>query len=333
MAASSGEIHAPAAVGVLSVVAGGRTDPLPDWAAWLVWLGQWLRLQVADEGRRVAVVRLPSRRTGAALAAVGVLFESAALHDDSLDWEALRSLAPGTHVFWREPSGARSVRRAGEVVGTRVMAGQELLVVAVDGGRRGQPVTCSFTRRTTLGYGVTLGAVSAKVDVRLTGAERLLKAAIGTFSPGWIRSPRIDCTIVSERTSFVADLADTSLAIGALGAEPLMDVLSVSDAGGHTYGKTRLLSPRQHGLLDAVGQVTILDGAAAVLRITDTTAASVLAVLDPAEYDEEVELVLMSLMGAASDSFVRVPANGLKAAPQGVEVFVFGLPRSGPAVP
>ena len=86
------------------------------------------------------------------------------------------------------------------------------------------------------------------------------------------------------------------------------------------------MSPRQAGLLDAAGQVTILDGASAFLRLPDSGAGSVLAILDPAEFDEEVEQMLMTFMGSASDAYVNLPPEGLTAPPPNTEVVVFGLP-------
>src|SRR5437867_13285239 len=109
-----------------------------------------------------------------------------------------------------------------------------------------------------------------------------MKAAIGEVSPGWIRSPRTDCSVVSERTSFLSDLGNTWLSAGSGPSEPMLDVLSISDPAANTHGKTRLLSPRHHGALDVAGQVTILDGAQAFLSIPDRVAASVRPIRDPA---------------------------------------------------
>jgi hypothetical protein len=322
-------MHAEHALDHLALMTGGRTDALPDWAKWLVWLGQWLRMQVPCGGRRIAVVRIPSRRTAAAFASLGVLLESARLHEDSLDWAALKSLASGTKVFWRESSGGRSLRCSGGVVGVQAIDGQEFMVVSMDSRKMSRPVTRSFARRTALTHGITLGAVTTKADERLAGAARLVKAAIGEVSNGWVRSLRTDCVVVSERTSFFGDLANAWLCAGSGVSEPFVDVLSVSGPAGHTHGKTRIVSARQPGLIDAACHVTILDGAPAVLRMSNTAAASVLAILDPSEYDQEVEQVLMTCMGYASDAFVHLPLDGLKAPPPSAEIVVFGLPLTG----
>ena len=81
-----------------SLAVGDETFPMPDWASWLIWLGGWMKLQAKTEGRRVAVIRVPCRSTAAAFTVLGVLLAAARIHDDSLDWESLKSLPVGTHV-------------------------------------------------------------------------------------------------------------------------------------------------------------------------------------------------------------------------------------------
>ena len=122
----------------LALVTGGKSIAPPPWVDWLVWLGQWMRVQAELEGRRIAVVRLPSRRLAAAFVAIGSVFASARLHDESLDWDGLRSLAPGTKVFWRESASGKTVRRAGIAVGVNQIDGGDFLEVTVDARRTQQ---------------------------------------------------------------------------------------------------------------------------------------------------------------------------------------------------
>ena len=105
----------------------------------------------------------------------------------------------------------------------------------------------------------------------------------------------------------------------------------LAGAGGRTHGKTTLVSVRQRGVLDEASQVTI--SLTVQLRFFQEYAAhipgSVLAILDPAEYDEEVEQVLMTFMGSASDAFVQRPPNVLSALPPSAEITVFGASSVG----
>ncbi len=60
-----------------SLAVGAETFPMPDWASWLIWLGEWMKLQAQNEGRRVAVIRVPCRSTAAAFTVLGVLLAAA----------------------------------------------------------------------------------------------------------------------------------------------------------------------------------------------------------------------------------------------------------------
>ena len=295
---------------------------LPDWAEWLIWLGQWMLAQTSYEGRRIAIVRLPCRRTAAAFASLGVLCQSAQAHDDKLDWEALKGLSAGTKVYWRD---SRLTGHSGHVVGVSFIAGQELVVVTVDGGRRGQPVTQSFAQATALRYGITLGVVTNRVNEQLGGVDRLMKNVIHDFNPSWLHSPRVECSIVSEKSSFLGDLDQLRVGSGGVTSELLSDILSISESVGRTHGRTKLVSTHQPGIFDGPVQVTILDGIAATLRLAESTANCVIALVDRTEYDEDVTQIVATFMGSASDKYLHIPANGLRVPPPSIDIVVFGL--------
>jgi hypothetical protein len=305
----------------------GLTTPIPHWIGWLIWLGQWMRVQASLQGRRVAVVRMPSRRLGAAFAAVGSAMASARLHDDSLDWEGLRTLAPGTKVFWRERAAGKSTRRSGRVKGLRLISGGDFMEVEVESqNKKSLQATRLFARSAALSYGITLGSVSAIADERLACAERAISAAVKDGARGWIRSPGIECNVITERSSFLSDLEGLAFCIGGSVEASCTDVLAIAESGGRSHGKTRVAPSRSDGILDESGLVTILDGAAAALRLSDSIAPSVVILLDQAEYDDEVEQLLQTFLGYAVDAHVHPPASGVKAPPGSLEAFVFGLP-------
>jgi hypothetical protein len=306
----------------LSLLADGEPTSLPPWSDWLVWLGQWMRAQAALEGRRIAVVRMPSRRLGAAFTAVGAVFASAKLHDDALDWEGLRGLPPGTKIFWREPASGRSTRRSGIVSGLRQIEGGDFMEVIVEA----QKSTRLFAKAAALSYGITLGSVSAQADERLASAERVMRAALTDAAQGWMRSPAIECTIVTERTSFLSDLDGLAICAGPGVEASCSDLLAIAESGGRSHGKTRVAPARSDGVLDESGSITILDGASAVVRMGDTIARSVVVLLDQSEYDEEVEQLIQTFLGFAVDAHIHAPASGVMTPPASIEAFIFGLP-------
>lgn len=306
----------------LSLVVGDKPTSMPPWLDWLVWLGQWMRAQAALEGRRIAVVKMPSRRLGAAFTALGAVFASARLHDDSLDWEGLRGLPLGTKIFWREPASGRSIRRSGIVSGLRQIEGGDFIEVVVEA----QKSTRLFAKSAALSYGITLGPVSAQADERLASAERVVRAALTDSAQGWMRAPGIECTIVTERTSLLSDLDGLAISAGPGIEASCSDLLAIADSGGRSHGKTRVAPARSDGVLDESGSITILDGASAAVRVGDTIARSVVVLLDQSEYDEEVEQLIKTFLGFAVDSHIHAPASGVKALPASIEAFIFGLP-------
>lgn len=311
----------------LGLLVGGVPTAVPPWIDWLIWLGQWMRAQVALPGRRIAVVRLPSRRLGAAFVAMGSAFASARLHDDTLDWEGLRNLAAGTKVFWRETLSGKSARRSGTVAGVRKFDGGDFMeVVAEAQGKRGERSTRLFAKSAALSYGITLGSISADADEQLAGAERVIRAAVMGGAQGWIRSPGIECSVITERTSLLGDLEGLSIRVGAKVQASCSDLLAIAESGGRSHGKTRVAPARTEGALDEPGWVTILDGAAAALRLSETSASSVVVVLDHAEYDDEIEQLFQTFLGYAVDAHIHPPVSGVHVPPESVESFIFGLP-------
>jgi hypothetical protein len=306
---------------------GGVPARIPPWAEWLIWLGQWMRVQGALPGRRIAVVRMPSRRLGAAFVAMGSVFGSARLHDGMRDWESLLNLAKGTKVSWREALSGKSVRRSGVFAGVRQIEGASFMEIIEDSQiRRSARSTRLFTKSAALSYGITLGSISAAANERLANAERVLNASIKRITPGWTRSIGIECSVITERTSFLGDLEDLSIRIGGKVEVSCSDFLAIAESGGHSHGKTRVVPIRSVEALDESGFITILDGAAAALRLSETNAQSVVIVLDHAEYDDEIEQLFQTFLGYAVDSHIYSPMSGFQTLPDSVEAFVFGLP-------
>lgn len=306
----------------ITLLVDGEPRVAPPWIEWLVWLGQWMREQAASDERRIVVVRMPCRRLAAAFTALGAVFASARLHDDSLDWEGLRGLPLGTKIFWRERGAGRSTRRSGIVDGVRQIDGGDFMAVVVDA----QKSTRLFAKSAALSYGITLGSVSAVAEERLASSERVIRALLTDVAQGWIRSPAIECTVITERTSFLSDLEGLVIRVGPGVEAPCSDLLAIADSSGRLHGKTMVAPARRDGVPDESGSITILDGASAAFRIGDTIAKSVVVLLDQSEYDEEIAQLVQTFLGFAVDVHVQAPPNGVKTSPESIEAFMFGLP-------
>lgn len=313
----------------LTLLFEGGTRPLPDWADWLVWLGAWMRRQAVLDGRRVAVVVLPTRRLAAAFVGLGAMLAASRLHDDTLDWEALQTLPAGTSVHWRDTRGGRAVSFAGTVDGIREVGGSQFLAIAVQSPARSRGTTYMLPRATALSYGVTQGAVTNRSEGALARAAELLKAVVDGSSAAWARSPMADSTVVTERASFLDDLEGIVLKARNVPATELRDALAIADAAGRQHGKLRLVPARDQGSDDVPRGVTILDGARAASRLGQASAGSVVVLLDHADYDEEVVNGLNRFLAHSVDEGIHsgTGANAVVAPPPSIDVVVFALPE------
>lgn len=314
--------------GRLQLVIGGSERELPPWADWLMSLGEWMREQTSKSGKRAVIVRLPTRPLASAFVSLGSLCAAARMHDESLDWEALRGLAVGTHVHWRSPNGVRPKRFAGRVASLVSGDGGDFLILdEVDSRGRPKGNKTHLPRKTALSYGVTLGAVSARADASLTSAATLMQALNSDSSVAWSRSPMADSTVVTERSSFLLDLEGIELRARKSHAVPMLDALSIADTQGREHGKLMVASTRTEVVNDAPDGVTVLDGELAASKLGYLKARSVIVLLSHSEYDEEVLHEIRPFLSHATDTGIHgwTPNARVGDVPPGIEVFAFGM--------
>lgn len=302
--------------------------PLPAWADWLIWLGQWMRCQAAMSGRRMAIVRLPTRRIAGPFVALGAMFSAARLHDESLDWSTLQALPRDAVVHWREQKGGGSANYSGRIESVREISGEPYLAISIETPRKSKGAIFLLPRATALSYGVRLGAVSARTEKQLTASAMLLRSVVDDASLAWIRSTNPDSTLITERSTTLNDLSEIAVATGPTCVVPFTDVLAFSDPQERKHGKTLLLPVRSELSNDAPEGVTILDGPAAISRLAHARARSLLVLLDYAEYDEVVMHDLFPFMGSAVAAGLHPLGGSAPTLPAGVEIFAFGLPNS-----
>jgi len=313
----------------LTLLSGGAAHRLPAWADWLIWLGAWMRGQAALDGRRAAVVVLPTRRLAAAFVGLGAMLAASRLHDDTLDWEALQTLSPGTLVHWRDTRGCRPINYSGTAEGIRDVDGNQFLALSVQAPARARGSTYLLPRESALSYGVTQGKVTSRSEGALVRATGLLKALVDDSSMAWAHSPMADSTLVTERATFLADLDGLVLEVRNGPATAFLDALAIADPDGRQHGKLRLIPLRDHGHDDVQRGVTILDGAGAASRLGQSSARSVVVLLDRAEFDEEVANSLNRFLAQSTDDSIQAGegANAVVAPPPSIDVFVLGLPE------
>lgn len=306
--------------------ASGRELPL--WADWLMSLGEWMREQTSKPGKRAVIVRLPTRPLASAFVSLGSLCAAARMHDESLDWEALRGLAVGTEVHWRSINAIKPKRFAGRVASLVSGEGGDFLVIdEVDSRGRPKGNKTYLPRKTALSYGVTLGAVSARADAGLTSAATFMKALNSDSSVAWSRSPMADSTVVTERSSFLLNLEGIELRARQSRGISMLDALSIADAQGREHGKLTVTSSRAEIVNDAPDGVTVLDGPLCVSKLGYLNARSVVVLVSHSEYDEEVLHEIRPFLSYAKDSGIHgwTPNARVGDVPPGIQAFAFGM--------
>ena len=314
--------------GRLMIVVANSMRHLPPWADWLMALGEWMREQALRPGKRVVVVRLPVRNLAAAFVGLGALCVAARTHDESLDWEALRCLPEGSSVHWRRPAGAKFKRHSGRVNAVVNMNGADFLAIdEIDSRGRITGSKFYLPRNTALSHCVTLGAMSARGDEKLTSSAKFMRSLNSDASLAWTRSPMADSTVVTERVSFLHDLEEVKVQAGSEPPLSLLDVLCIADTQGLVHGKLLVVPARAEQIHDTPIGVSILDGASAISKLGHLRARSIVLLLTHSEYDEEVSNQLLPFLSYSVDEGVHPWQLGANVGdvPPGIDVFAFGI--------
>lgn len=303
----------------------GLVLPLPNWAEWMIGLGDWVYAKSKTGVHQVIIVRTPSRRTASAFAALGALIAAARCDEDTMAWSTLHRLPPRTKVYWREDVSGRVVNRDGQLLGRTEVAGQEFLSIEVPGKRGG---IRHLSREQVAACGLTLRRVSEMRDAELTRAERIVGELTSTQATGWLHKPRAEVVVITERSSFLADIDGIELGAQSGEFEPLSTFLSPGWKTGKAGGKIRLLPPRSVDPVDRT-PVAILDGSHALRRVGELDSSVVIVLVEPSEYDEEADNLLHSFMMHNEGSAAPDLPESVVDAPFGVELGSFILFSTG----
>lgn len=311
----------------LSIRVEQRSLVVPPWAVWMIRLGAWLRVQARLPGKRLAVVRTPSRQLCPAFISLGAVLAGAQLHDESAAWDALRTLPQGASVSVSLEGGRTTT---GRLVGvTELMPGLEMLQIALDrvpGVRNGTAANSSISlpKERAL-QRVRIGASSSSVDAKRAGAVAVMRKLVDGDEIFWDVTNAPDCMVVSEKRAFLDDLENIDIGSSADKHIPFRDLLLLSERAD-VPGMVGLVSDRVGHLEDPADGVTVLAGSSAGALLTCCRARSVVFLLDQAEYDEDVDNRLEPLAASQTPESVRIPEYVLKDIAGGIELSVVGLP-------
>jgi hypothetical protein len=309
---------------------GGQWGRLPDWARFMLALGDALASEDAADGRMTVGVTVPTRAFAAALAAAGFVLRRNA--DDPME--------PGDaeEHFARlaaQPSGTAITLQQGE----RIHDGRLLGIVE----RNGSELIQLETRKMVRYLPKTLA-----LQVRITGEDHapehlrarrvqvpaLLRALIGVdAATTFLMTARADCVIAGTLAALHEELTEEPLAPTLAGFSPpsgtLQEVVRVRDLPGASRHFRTVIVPASSPVHEAdqglAPKLVIFDGGRPYLRLRHLwPAAHRLVIIDRSvgTAEEAADELSMAFIDRRSDSDLLESLG----APSSIEAFAF---RSG----
>ncbi|MDB4305988.1 hypothetical protein N9980_00315 [bacterium] len=299
--------------------------PMPEWAAFLIYLGWWLSRIKPGGGTLFCIAVLPTRKCAAALATLGSLFSSAQGALDDMNWEEFLEIPEGAEAYFllkREkgklkPFSGKLTTPAGASPRNIDVSGEPLKLSIFPGGFP------KYHFRTTP-YPTThrLG--------RIARVRPVYEGSIPDFDNYWLVSASSISLVVSVAAQWLRDIDGLNiLTLGDDGEKTnvmtLKEVLMVGPDA--TVPGTKVLLHSPGGVTPAGGRfpLAVLDGPAAVRTLPWINARNVLVLIEQPEFDDSVYNEIVGLSSRRDDSLVSNVGDFPAPVPFGAEVSLFGL--------
>lgn len=297
--------------------------PLPEWAAFMIWLG-WYARNNSSSGVAAFVV-LPSRRTACLFAALGAQLAGAQLSTGHLDWKTLAQLPEGTEIYMqttrlKNKSGGAQTR--GVIGGAQKIDGQEFITL-----KQGSCTTVISVSHVA-DYIFTLKPTGLRAKIALNGHNKLYSGLVPEFDRRWLLESTSEGLIIGDLSHLKEAAKAMFVGIQNSGNRyPLGDFLGLKNCEDGV-SKINAVSDRYDEEV-GLSPVCFFNGGHALGSLDHFTsvtgAKSFVAVLERSEYDEQVDQTARRLRGSVD--MQRMPAfpDSLLALPVGVECMVFPL--------
>lgn len=307
----------------------GTSFELPEWAAFLLWTGWWMRRNQHKAIRFVMVLLLPKRACCSAFCALGAMLGSLHRGAQKLNWNQFQDLPAGERIFLKVPDLKGTSAAEAEVEGWQTLEGRRGRSVRLISPRR-----LARTKSKQFLFPTNFQRFEFSRTPHLATREKNTLGPIGdfyqslngSFDQSWLRSQRTECLVITNRAKWERELEGLALAPpkGESCSLPELPALLLS-ASGSNRRKTLVCSHRAVPSRRSFPTV-VLDGPRA-LRLWESIAPSnVLILLSQAEYDESDKTLLRDLVAARVETvaeLVEIPAE----APPATEIAVLALKR------
>lgn len=302
----------------------GAHDDLPEWIAFLLWAGWWMRSNARPESRLHLVALLPARSCCATITALGACLASIREDVNGFSFQDFMALPDGTHVSLRyqrrflqgvlgpcDRFGSRSYRKV--TLETNLQRLRRSAIGIFEHNLSEYQVSTDQRKN-----------LSPQRQAGLERVERFYRTLDPRARTGWCLSPRREALIVTSKATWWREIEGVSAQIDDDETQivvPLTDLVVATEEQQGFPGKTLLASPS--GVMSNTGvRVAILDGPDSIRNAEDVNADAVLMLMEHSECDENVIHEIASMTDAREDD--AIPTGLPDRFPAGVEVSVFG---------
>ena len=298
-------------------------DGIPDWVAFLLWAGWWMRSHARPDCRLHLVVLLPARSCCAAITALGACLASAREDIDGLTYPELMALAEGTRVSLHIDGKTM----AGTIGSIESLGGQPARKVTLNTNLKRYRNSTFWLHEQNLYQASTdqKREIGTQRQAVLQRVEQFYKSVDRFSKPGWPQSGRKEVLVATSKAAWKRDVVDVVGQVSGGGSSleiVLRDLLVETDNPQGWPGKTLLIS--QAGQMNDLPEVhlAVLDGPDAVRRAREVQANTVVMLVEHREYDETVEPEI-AMMAEYCENEV-IPEDVPDQLPVGIQASVFG---------
>ena len=301
---------------------------MPEWAASLLWLGEWCRSFDVPLHRLVTLAILPTRDLAAVFAGIGVILGGAKLYKDTLSWPRFRALPVGTTVFWQKRGGGAKL--AGTIVSFTELESTEFISVNVTSplaiAKKGLVQSISKNYFDAYAFSLEKPPTDARASA-LDNAARFIKSVNGGIDPKWMGADGAEGLIVTNMGNFEETLLGLTLRLPEKATCEIDDLLCLGKSRAQTHAKLKLSHAK--GDLSGSYPLVILDGPESFeIHEHLDDSSNLLIFLARSEYTTGIDDRVQLLRNASERSLDRPISNIPDRLPCGVELVAYSVRRS-----
>lgn len=312
----------------VSILHGHCKYSMSDWAASLICIGGWVRLNTIADKRLIVIVVLPTRMLAAAFVGIGCLTAGASAFEDALTWPTFKNLPMGRDAYWSRRDGTE--RYQGKILRVEKRGSADFILLEISKAPRPKErgTILHINQRYFESYRFTEEAPPTKPKTAiLNAAMQALAPLAESMNPKWIWADGAEGLLVTSVTTFENSIEGLSLSIDEQSPIAISDLLCSARNTDQSHSKLRIEPPR--GALAGDFPVAILDGPNA-FQVYEHLAKvpNLLILLDRSEYQQDMHDQLLSLRSISCDSYNENLHETIPSTfPAGVEVAAYLIDR------